>query len=68
MGVNRINTGPDDALPPSPVDAAVLPYYDRKVGAPIAAEAAKLHQEAWRRIEQLPEGELRANLSRAMYK
>lgn len=44
-----------------------LRYYDRKTGAPIAAEAAKLHQETWRRIEQLPEGELRANLSRRMY-
>lgn len=47
---------------------STLPYYDRKTGAPIAAEAEKLRQEAWRRIEQLPEGELRTNLSREMYK
>ena len=46
---------------------STLPYYDRRTGEPIAAEAEKLRQEAWRRIEQLPEGELRTNLSRAMY-
>lgn len=46
---------------------STLPYYDRKTGAPIAAEAEKLRQEAWRRIEKLPEGELRTNLTRQMY-
>ena len=46
---------------------STLPYYDRKIGKPIADEAEKLRQEAWRRIEQLPEGELRTNLSREMY-
>jgi len=46
---------------------STLPYYDRKTGAPIATEAEKLRQEAWRRIEALPEGDLRKNLSRAMY-
>lgn len=45
-----------------------LAYYDRTTGAPIAAKAKRLHQEAWKRIEQLPEGELRTNLSREMYK
>ena len=47
---------------------STLPYYDRKTGEPIAAEAEKLRQEAWRRIEMLPEGPLRTNLSREMYK
>jgi hypothetical protein len=47
---------------------STLKYYDRKTGKPIAAEAEKLRQEAWRRIEALPEGNLRANLSREMYK
>jgi hypothetical protein len=47
---------------------STLRYYDRGTGAPIAAEAARLHKEAWRRIEQLPEGDLRTNLSREMYK
>ena len=47
---------------------STLPYYDRKTGAPIAAEAETLRQEAWRRIESLPEGELRTNLTREMYK
>jgi hypothetical protein len=46
---------------------STLPYYDRKTGEPIAAEAEKLRQEAWRRIELLPEGELRTNLTREMY-
>jgi hypothetical protein len=46
---------------------STLRYYDRGTGAPIAAEATRLHKEAWRRIEQLPEGELRSNLSRRMY-
>ena len=46
---------------------STLRYYDRTTGKPIAAEADKLRQEAWLRIEQLPEGELRANLSREMY-
>jgi hypothetical protein len=46
---------------------STLPYYDRKTGAPIAAEAEKLRQEAWRRIEMLPEGPLRTNLTREMY-
>ncbi len=47
---------------------STLRYYDRKTGAPIAAEAEHLRKETWRRIEQLPEGELRTNLSREMYK
>lgn len=46
---------------------STLPYYDRTTGKPIAAEAEKLRQQAWDRIEQLPEGELRANLRRRMY-
>lgn len=46
---------------------SVLRHYDRSTGATIAAEAEKLHKEAWRRIEQLPEGALRSNLSRRMY-
>lgn len=46
---------------------STLAYYDRATGAPIAAEAEKLRQETWRRIEALPEGELRANLTRSMY-
>ena len=46
---------------------STLPYYDRKTGAPIALEAEKLRQEAWSRIAQLPEGDLRTNLSREMY-
>lgn len=44
-----------------------LRYYDRATGAAIAAEAKKLRDEAWRRIEQLPKGELRTNLARRMY-
>lgn len=47
---------------------STLPYYDRKTGEPIAAEAEKLRQEAWRRIEMLPESPLRTNLTREMYK
>ena len=47
---------------------STLPYYDRATGAPIAAEAERLHKETWKRIEQLPEGALRTNLSREMYK
>ena len=47
---------------------STLRLYDRTTGAPIAEEAARLHAEAWRRIEQLPEGDLRTNLSREMYK
>lgn len=43
---------------------STLRYYDRTTGKPIAAEAEKLRQAAWKRIEQLPEGELRVNLSR----
>jgi len=44
-----------------------LKYHDRGTGKYIADEAAKLHAEAWKRIEQLPEGELRTNLEREMY-
>jgi len=48
---------------------SALPYYGRsKTGEPIADEAARLHKETWNRIEQLPEGDLRTNLSREMYK
>lgn len=46
---------------------STLAYYDRGTGKPIAAEAEKLRQETWDRIEQLPEGELRKNLTREMY-
>jgi hypothetical protein len=46
---------------------STLAYYDRGTGKPIAAEAEKLRQQAWDRIEQLPEGELRTNLTRQMY-
>jgi hypothetical protein len=44
-----------------------LAYYDRAAGKPIAEEAEKLRQEIWRRIEQLPEGDLRAHLTQEMY-
>lgn len=47
---------------------STLPYYDRTIGKPIAEEAEHLRQQAWERIEQLPEGDLRANLTREMYK
>lgn len=47
---------------------STLAHYDRKTGEPIAAEAEKLRQETWRRIEALPEGDLRANLTREMYR
>jgi hypothetical protein len=47
---------------------STLPYYDRRTGEPIAVEAEKLRKEAWRRIELLPKGELRTNLTREMYK
>lgn len=46
---------------------STLRYYDRSTGAAIADEARRLHQETWQRIEQLPEGALRTNLSREMY-
>lgn len=46
---------------------STLPYYDRKTGEPIAAEAEKLRKETWQRIEALPEGKLRTNLTRKMY-
>jgi hypothetical protein len=46
---------------------STLAYYDHATGEPIAAEAEKLRQEAWRRIELLPEGPLRTNLTREMY-
>ncbi len=46
---------------------STLRYYDRTTGKPLADEADKLHAEAWRRIEQLPEGDLRRNLARKMY-
>lgn len=46
---------------------STLPYYDRTAGKPIAEEAEKLRQQAWQRVEQLPEGDLRTNLSREMY-
>jgi hypothetical protein len=45
---------------------STLPYYDRTTGKPIADEAEKLRKEAWRRIEALPEGDLRSNLTRRM--
>lgn len=47
---------------------STLAYYDRATGKPIADEAEKLRQETWRRIEALPEGDLRTNLTREMYK
>jgi hypothetical protein len=46
---------------------STLRYYDRTTGKPIADEAEKLRKEAWRRIEALPEGDLRSNLTREMY-
>ena len=46
---------------------STLRHYDRSTGKPIAAEAEKLRKEAWKRIEALPEGDLRTNLSRRMY-
>ena len=47
---------------------STLRYYDRATGKPIADEAEKPPQETWRRIEALPEGDLRANLTCEMYK
>lgn len=47
---------------------STLRYYDRATGKPIADEAEKLRQETWRRIEALPDGDLRTNLTREMYK
>ena len=44
-----------------------LAFYDRGTGKAIADEAEKLRQEAWRRIEALPEGTLRTNYTRRMY-
>jgi hypothetical protein len=46
---------------------STLPNQDRKTSSPIAMEATQLHKEAWRRIEQLPEGPLRDNFMRKMY-
>lgn len=43
-----------------------LRYLDRSEGKPVAEEAEKLRQEAWRRIEELPEGDLRTNLTREL--
>lgn len=45
---------------------STLRYVDRAEGEPIAKEAEKLRQEAWRRIEELPEGDLRTNLTREL--
>jgi hypothetical protein len=42
----------------------LLPHYDRKTGEPIAQEANRLREEAQRRIEALPDGDLRRNLTR----
>lgn len=42
----------------------VLPHYDRKTGEPILQEANKLREEAQRRIDALPDGELRKILAR----
>jgi hypothetical protein len=47
---------------------STLPLYDRATGRPIAEEAERLRQQAWDRIEQLPAGDLRSNLTREMYK
>ena len=47
--------------------SSTLALYDRKTGEPIAAEAEKLRKAAWERIERLPEGTLRTNLTRQMY-
>ena len=47
---------------------STLRLYDRTTGKPIAEEAARLHRQAWDRIEQLPAGDLRANLERELYK
>lgn len=47
---------------------SALPLYDRATGRPIAEEAERLRQQAWDRIEQLPAGDLRSNLTREMYK
>ena len=43
-----------------------LGYYDHATGRSIAAEASKLRAQAWERIERLPVGQLRSNLSREM--
>ena len=43
-----------------------LRYVDRTEGKSIAEEAGKLRDEAWRRIQELPEGDLRTNLTREM--
>ena len=47
---------------------STLRYVDRTEGKAIAEEAAKLRDEAWRRIQELPEGDLRTNLTREMHK
>ena len=44
-----------------------LRYVDRSEGKTIAEEAEKLRQEAWRRIQELPEGDLRTNLTRELH-
>ena len=45
---------------------STLRYVDRTEGKSIAEEAAKLRDEAWRRIQELPEGDLRTNLTREL--
>jgi len=43
-----------------------LRYLDRTEGKPVAEEAEKLREEAWRRIQALPDGDLRTNLTREL--
>jgi hypothetical protein len=43
-----------------------LRYVDRSEGEAIAKESHKLRDEAWRRIQELPEGDLRTNLTREL--
>jgi len=43
-----------------------LRYLDRTEGKSVAEEAEKLREEAWRRIQELPAGDLRTNLTREL--
>ena len=47
---------------------STLPGHDPKTGTAAASEAAQLHKEIYRRVEQLPAGVLRDHLTRELYK
>lgn len=46
---------------------STLPYYDRKQGKAISQQTADLREDAQKRVEQLPDGPLRSNLTREIY-